>query len=221
MVYRKRNIKRGGRKPKTGVVSRVGNALSVALKCARDIYRIKGMINCEKKWATNSYAAQTFDYNGYVGSITNVAEGDDAFQRNGYSVLGRTINLNLDVFASGVSTGSTVRVCVVIDKLCTGTIPNGADLLQYAGSVNVINGQRVTATLPRFTMLFDRVISISNDGKDTQHIRHNINFRHHVKYTGNAATDEYTGQCWLMIFSNESTNLPYFNGVIRFGYYDN
>jgi len=207
---------------KTGIKNAVKNpqALMVALKCAREIWRIKGMINCEQKTFATSGVGSSTNWTGVTNHITSIAEGDGSGNREGISILGRRILIKGQIGANASSAGSEVRVLLVRDRFCTGTLPTLADVIP-TGNINAVNSAPYSTTKPRYQILFDRRYTVSPDGKDTKPFYIDKRFRTHVRYTGSSGVDEYNNQFFLMYVSNEETYAPTVNYYTQFFYYDN
>lgn len=191
----------------------VGQIAGAALK---GVIALKNIVNAEKH-ITASTVSETPSTSGVVINMTDVAQGDDAAQRTGRSVLGKSLILNASITKHASATASIVRVLVVKDKENQGTIPAITDLLTSA-SVNAL--RLTTSNAARWQMLLDRKYIVDSN-QPLRNLKFYIKINSHVLYSGTASTDEDRGQYFLMLISSEATNTPSVAGTRRFTFYDN
>jgi len=181
---------------------------------------IKGMINCEKHYKDTTISETPLQA-GTITHLTSITQGDDQGQRQGNSILMRSIYADLSLSIGAGGTNSQVRVAIVLDTMNTGTAPTVAQIYQTVGTVNAVNSPLNRDNAGRFSVLFDRRVSLNNVGKATCFIRKYLKTYHHIKYTGSAGTDEFKNNVWLVCLCNEATVAPAVTGICSVGFYDN
>ncbi len=134
--------------------------------------------------------------------------GDSYVNRDGLSVIQKSIELkgNVTVDASGVAT--IVRLILFSDHDNNGIPPAVTDVLK-AGTVNSYR-TAFPDTLARYKFLMDRKIHLSNTGPESRSIDFYKKLSGVQRYRGTTDADTSAGQgsLWLMYMSNEGTNLP-------------
>lgn len=219
MPYYRRRVKRYGRKRYR---KRPTGGLHTAMQIARTAYRgvkfIKGLVNVEKHYQDTT-VNQTVANTGSVILLSGIAQGDDVNNRQGNSILAKTLYCRFYVQrdVANTSVANYVRCIIAKDLENTGSTPSISDLLT---AVNVTSALNVDHTA-RYQILMDKVYALSLNGTMCLSIKKFIKINDHLKYTGSAATDVYKNNIYLFIVASEASNLPYINGNFRISWYDN
>lgn len=223
----KKPYKGKGRKS-TGAYTGFTTSLAKTTAIARDamvaIRQIRGMINCEKHYKDLEVSSgTTISWSGTTIHCTGVSQGDDVDGRQGNSILGRSLWIQLLFNANATSTSSYIRMIVYRDKMNQGATPLATEVLTPAlvSSANAPLAPLNVDQTSRFQIMYDKRFIVSSDSKDMVKVAKYLNFQNHVKFTGTAGTDEFQNHLYILLISNEQTNTPTVGGVIRFGYYDN
>lgn len=217
--YGRRRMRRR-RAPKSsgwgGYLSTAGRALSLAT-------RVASLINVEYKnidvtGSGNMAATWT------VVPISEVAQGDDQTNRNGRSILAKSINLQVGMTAASLASSSyRTRLAIFVDDMQQGVAPVGTDVWTANGMEalrNVVTKQR------RFRILFDRCYTINPDdgGNSAISVRRFIKlYKHHIKYIGTtaAAASDGFGSLYFAYITDASATFPVINYAVRTRFIDN
>lgn len=213
------NKKRKYRKPKKAWYNKKYSALQLASKALKGVNYMRGMINCEKKYH-DVLSSGSADYSGNMTLLTGITQGDAATQRDGDSILGRSIMIRGEFKIDSGATGNTsqmLRVIYFVDKNKTTTTPTGADVLQSAGTVWAPFSPLNKNIDGRFKILRDRTICL-NTQNPTVATKEYMKIYHHVKYDGAVVNK---GQIYVLVISDQLVATPTFEIYARFGFYDN
>lgn len=197
---------------------------STARRVAGNAFRLakflKGVVNAEKK--TYAKAITTaIGTTPIITDISDIAQGDDFFNRDGRSVLSKSLFVR-SIYSMNASAGfSTVRVAVVMDTMNQGDAPAWTDVFvatnvispKQAGNNNGYNG--------RFKVLHDKIINLQifNVAQKQDYCFKKLD--HHIYFEGTASTDAAKNAIYLMQLSNEATNTVVQNTYTTLKYYDN
>lgn len=214
---------RRGKKRSTKVYgqSMAGKALSLALKVAKGLALIRGMVNCEKQYVDTNQTGQVVSNAGQITNLSAIAEGDDVSQRKGNSILARSLYLQADVVGNAVNTTNMLRCIIFQDQENTGTDPTVADILQFTGSALAVESPLNIDHIARYKILLDKKFVFTTTGHMRTNFKKYLNLHTHIKYTGTASTDIYRGQIYILWISDVATNDPSVTWNARLGYYDN
>lgn len=178
---------------------------------------MKGIINSElHKHDQNN--TQTLDTNAQIVLLTGTNQGDAINNRQGNSSLGKYITYNFATELQG-STPAQVRVILFVDTDNDGETPTETELLQAPSN---IRSAMNTANTQRFTILYDRILTLSPNGDQLlgEKIYRTLNF--HQKYRGpTGGTDFGKNNVWLYLNSTEPTDGPTVQWYSRYAFYDN
>lgn len=198
-----------------------GNAFTMAKKALNMGLMLKGMINCEKKYHDVTQTPETISYNGDVTLLSGMAAGDDVGNRDGNSVLCRSLHFRADVSGNGMNTSNVTRCIIFLDKMNQGTAPTAADILAITGSANAVNSPLNVDHITRYTILLDKLFTTSVNGSMRFSFKKYIKLYHHLKYTGTSASDVYTNAIYVLWLTDVISNDPSVTWYSRIGFYDN
>lgn len=188
-----------------------------ATKAWSGVQQIRKLINVEThKFDVNG--GTTVNSTGSITHITGVAIGDTLSTRTGSSILDRDLHIRI-VWQKGVAATITVtRFIIVQDKQqIADTSPAVLDILNSADVVSHyqpdIEG--------RFKILKDitTVLDISNVVKAADFKLDLSNV--HTGYNGINGSDIQKNGIYILMISNEPTNVPTISWISRFRFYDN
>lgn len=215
MAY-KRTFKKAYRKGKKAYrfakahQSEAKQALALAKKVAR-------MVNVEYKYDLTNYAS-TVPWTGLTQNLCNPAQGDGMTNRDGDSLkLARVSGrLNCQIHAS--ATATTVRLILFRGKNTNGTDPAPGDILVTGSGLMFQNPKREDNKFST-KILYDKMYTLTQDRKL---INFNWNFKlyGHVKFEPGSAVVQ-DGGLYLLIISNEQTNVPTLNYSLKTTFTDN
>jgi len=218
MVFHRRRHRRFGRRARRpGGRSR--NWAGLAMKAYKGFRFIRGLVNVEKKYFDITPISGAITNTGSVTNLTATAQGDDVANRNGNSILGKTMYIRFHWYRDVVNTAATntVRMIVVKDMENTGSAITVTDLL----ATNTVDAPLNVDHTARYQIMKDKVYTLSLNGSEGVASHWFIRVNDHVKYTGSANTDIYKNQIYLVLLTSETANAPVCNLTSRFGFYDN
>lgn len=182
--------------------------------------------NVEDKYIAYSSSSAT-DYNGAVGQLTAVAQGDDYNVRNGRSIkcISAYFAFTIRAHASSV-TGNIARILVVRDHAMSGTSPTPSDILgSSVGSTLGVLSPIVVNNEQRFEVLTDQRVDVSKYGQDGD-VRTGavaMPLKAHTLYLGTGATaaDCGLGTIHFLVISDVAANPPTTEFYSRIRFVDN
>ncbi len=198
----------------------IAYATGKVARFAKDVRYLKSVINVERKFIDKS-AGITVDDSGTFVSLPLASQGVGASNREGDSIKVVSLLIRLSWAISQSATSSGLRTIVVIDKQPNGALPSIASLLQttnfpLSSPLNLDNKRR-------FKILCDRVQVASITGKQQFVLNKYLKTQTHVRYGSNAGTvaDVNTNNIFVLLISDEATNLPIVDYYFRTRYIDN
>lgn len=193
------------------------SALSLAKTAVREIWKLKGLINSEKKKFDRTEGAKTPDNTGIVDNLVGIAQGDGDQDRNGNSIYVRSVNIKGNIKINAAASNTFIRVSVVQDtQQIADTVPAWTDIYESAD----VNAHLNNLTVGRFKVLKDRTFRLDADDPGKM-FEINLPMRHHVRYNGSATSDIQKGAIYLCMVSNEPANTPTLSYQSRVSYHDN
>lgn len=236
MAYRrmKKSRKRYYKKGKYGRGSSwASNAPALARTALKTAKWVASLVNTEYKVRDRTIAMSLDNLQYQIVPLTDIAQGDDATQRNGRSVLIKSLYLQLKLKLSTptIWDAGVARIMLIRDNTCDGALPTMADIVvNSGGDDNVVTSFREILNAPanKYTILYDKRFALDVDFKDEIYFPIYKNFyRNHVKYLGTTANvaDLGPGNIFLVATSTRSRSEPNFpfllSGNARFRYIDN
>lgn len=216
-----KNAKRKYKKKGTSWYNKKYSAFQLAERAVKEIHYLKGLINSEKKFNTLAVTG-TVPFTGTVAHLSIISQGAANDQRNGLSVLCRSIYIRGSV-ENQHTTATSSRFIVFIDKNDSdGTIPSNINLLLQASSVGTTqapNSMLNRDNLGRFKILSSKMINTSPTDL-ARNFKFFIPLRHHIRWDTAGSTSK--GHIYFAIVSNQSApNAPVITYTTRISYYDN
>lgn len=197
------------------------NAVQVASAALRGVNYLKGLVNSEK-FKHDFTGTPNVDWSGTVVSLTSISQNDTDTGRTGNSIFVRSLYIRGQVVINASATSSEfVRIMIFIDKQQVGdTAPTAADVLETTSNINAPNSPLNLQTVGRFTLLRSFQLSV-NPEKPSVQWKVNIPMRHHVRYNGTTANDIQRGGLYMLMISDNSSDLPQVRYYGRISYHDN
>lgn len=209
MPYKKRYTKRTAKKP---FRYKAADSIAGAWKA---IKYIKRQINVEHKYADYD-AGATVLAAGTVYPLFNPSQGDGQTQRDGDSVKLQSLNLRMTISHNTSATGSYIRCIIFRGHQERAVAYTTAMLLQTA----TIDSPKTYENRFRTKILHDQTYNISNVGINSKFIRITKKLFGHVVFTPANTTIE-DGGLYMLLISNEATNVPSANWYSRTTFTDN
>lgn len=227
MVYGKRTYrkKKAYRKPKKSWYNRKYSALQLASKVLAGVRYMKGMINCEKKYHTISQNT-TFSTTGVCTYLSAIPQGDTAVQREGNSVLCRSIHVKDSIVKNTNALTTKCKIALVLD---TGYGDNAASMAAnlvwdstYIGTSYAPLAPMQLNTQGRYKIIKVWEFTLTANS-NTRLIDEYIKIYKHIKFdgTGSTASDLSKNAFYLFHISDQDTNVPTLELINRIGFYDN
>lgn len=221
-TYRRRNKARRQWKRKG---AQVGNMAYTAYKLASKVARI---VNSEVKFHDAQQTQTNIDTNGNVHSLCTIAQGDGDNSRDGSSIKLAHLTIRGTLQGNANETSPTrVRIILLRGKGERGTTPTFATTLEDITNFDAIVSPKSWNNKFNSKILYDKVFmlypyNVGNNGS-TKYFKINMKLYGHVKWeTANTdGTDIEDGGLYLMMISDEGTNMPNTTYYSRLTYYDN
>ncbi len=179
-------------------------ATSVTKKQVRDMIKSTKQL-AEMKFLDNSSGATvTYDWNGAIFSLSNVATGTGISNKIGSSIRPKRIELNCD--ASSSATSLFFRFILFQDNEQLGTTPAVTDILSTIGSSYAIVSPynfEYAYTAKRFKILADKTLNVGTGGPANQLAKINRLMKGTISFqTGNV---NGKNSLYLIVISDQST----------------
>merc|ERR1711916_121870 len=160
---------------------------------------LKGRVNTEFKHIDAGITAAA-GTTPVVTQLTNISQGDTTSNRNGNSVLAKSIHINGNFQISAAATTDRIRLLLI--KCNTDDTPTWNDIIDGTNSIDQFRNLNKTSD---FTMLFDKTYKLTEPSFSTANVQVNIPLRHHVQWDA-ATTSEKQGHLWLLYLGQQPTD---------------
>ncbi len=209
--------RRKGRRNKAKQVGEVGqyaeDAWSLAKRTMRGLNEIRKLVNIETKLLV-AYTSTSVDFNGSIVGLSRIAQGSNYTERVGDSIKLQHMICRYRIFLNASDTQSIVRVIVFKDLFQQGTPPTVTDVLETGpGGVSTPLSSINFLKKDRFPIIHDELYSLDTAGGTTAVGMIDKPLQSHVKYIGTtaAAASDAQGSVYVLLVSDENTNLPTVN----------
>lgn len=190
----------------------------------KDVQSIKGLINTEWKLveASATTAPQT---SGYFTLLNGIAQGDDYTQRQGRSVLLKSLEMKHYMNSNSGAVKEIIRCICFIDREPAGVAPTVAQVLdQTSGFANYVAFRNLNFR-KRFKIIQDQTTCL-NEGTSNEGVFKKwyfpLNFHTIYGSTGNTISSINEGALYCLLISNyDSPNSPNVNMTFRVRFIDN
>lgn len=190
--YKKKTSRAKGNVGKATSLIRTGGR-SVKVRSVNELKDVTGFQNAVLPLATTTAA---------VALINGIAQGTGAGERIGRKVTMKSLFIRGYVAKQGATVGSVpIRILIVYDKQTNATLPATTDVVvtdTVMAPMNLANAQR-------FTVLYDRVFNLGEDGDNVFNFSKYIKMNHDVTYnagTTNTIGSIQTGSVISFVWSN-------------------
>lgn len=208
---RKRGIRR--RRGRMGIYRAAGSQLW------KDVKFLKSVINAEKKYFDTSTSGTTSS-TGSVTWLSNVAQGTAGNQRTGNGFKAVASYMQFEGIIAAAATTTFLRYILFIDKETRGTTPLVTEVLATSSQLAPLN----MSNTRRFKILDDHLVAFDINGKQTWKRDKYINLSDHMKFDtsgGVAISNAEEGHLFLLLISDQATNVPAYAFYHRLRFYDN
>lgn len=148
--------------------------------------------------------------------MTQIATGDTYNTREGLSIKAISFLLRLSAVLNAAAEQTFLRIMIISDTEQRGTMPTGAEVLEtvdYLSPMNHLNGLR-------FRMILDHTMNLTKTVNAKQYQRYS-KFSQHIKFSDVNATDTKEGNLYLVLLSDQATNVPTVDFNFRLRFIDN
>jgi len=198
----------------------VSNTGSLAYMAWKGVKRLKRLVNVEKKKFDQTIDT-TVSTTGSVLPLSNVAQGDTDQTRDGNSIkplylFGRA---RMTLYPSGGDT--SLRVILLRDTQQTAdTTPVIGDILDGSFALDFTLCPLNNESVGRYTILSDRTYTMYTDKPILTTILR-VRLGGHIRFNGVNGTDIQKNGLYLLLVSNQATEVPTFQWAPRLTYTDN
>jgi len=183
---------------------------------------IKSLVNAELKRFDIQPTVANQGTTPTIQLLSGVDAGTDYFNRDGNSILLKSIYLKANCIMDTTGNTVLVRIIVFVDNDNDGQTPSAAELLVDATSPgNMLSPINVDYSA-RYTILFDSHVNLSVNGDQSMFIQRFKKLNFHAKYiTQTGSTGFGKGNIWVLTVSDDNTNQPAIRLYSRISFYDN
>jgi len=187
-----------------------GTALSIARG-------VKSLVNSEKHTYSKVVSAGTITSTGSMQELSNIAQGDEYTNRQGRSVLCKSLELNGWMVQNASATTTILRIIIFRDNNADGSTPVSTEVLTSNNTYSLRNPE--PHNMKRFNILLDKVYTFDSAKSKIAKFSFFKNMNSHIKFANGANSNQ--GSLWCYLLSNEPTNAPTVNLNSRVRFYDN
>jgi hypothetical protein len=196
------------------------DAYSVGARALAGVNKLARLINIETK-VFHKYSSFSITNSPTISCISLVPQGTDQGNRVGNSLKLQSFEMNYVLTLNTASTiNAIVRIMIIRDLENAGSDPIGTDIFDlstqaYISALNFYNKDR-------FTILYDKVSTLSLVNKELVFDSFRTSQSGHIKYHGSATSSASNaeGALYLVAQGNAVTNYPTIEGEETFTYTD-
>lgn len=219
--YARRYKKRYNRRRRYPRYNTWGAAKYLAKKAYAGVRYLKGLVNTEKHYFDTG-ATSTIDATTAIVLLTGMGQGDDVNNRNGNSILAKSLYFQGYVRRDPDNTVAIngVRIIIFMDLQNQGSAPTTTDVLSAGTVVAPLNVDHTS----RYRILMDkRAVLVKDQPSDSFMFKRFFKMSDHLKYTGAQTTDVYTNAIYLLLVGDigAASDPPVIQWTSRLGYHDN
>lgn len=217
MVVRRRRGTRKVPKRKPGQ-SMAGEALMLAQAAVKGVAFIKGIINSELH-KTDVLTTAAISTTPLITLVNSISQGDDVADRQGNSILCKTIEIDYLHQQNLSATISDMRIVFVMDTANQGVTPAWTDV--FTSATNGTQSLRNVDNVKRFKILSDRHYKFSSSGVRSYSGKFFLKINKHLYYSSGTNTAVLQNAIYRMAYATEPTNTVGDASSFRTSFYDN
>lgn len=194
----------------------------VASKALAYSKKALSMLNVEYKCHDTQLSSLAITTVATIHALTNVAQGDTTNERDG-NQMKITRNLLRYSVVGGPADDTLIRVMLVLDKQTNGALYAISDLLQDTSVTDIIISPLNLDNKFRFRVLYDRVHSLSSEGKNSINVSKMFKMGLRIRFDANdqMITDLTSYSLSFVAVANQATNTPNLTLFNRVRFVDN
>ncbi len=184
---------------------------------------LKGIVNVEYKLIDTVTTLSAMTVAPVIIPLTNSVQGDTNITRDGSSLKIVSVSLNYFLTISSSATATVARVMLVHDRQTNQAIYNASFLIQDVTVGDNVNSPRNMDHARRFSVLYDKVHTLSSSGARVNHVRFFKPLLLKLRYDANDGTiaDLTQSSLSLVFMSNEASNTSTITAFTRLRFVDN
>ncbi len=223
MPYKKKYTKKGRSNHRSNYISCGQMVVSDASKALKIALNVRRLINVEYKFIDTITTSLGVSTTPSIIQLSNISQGDTTITRDGSQLKVLSIQWSYFVAQNANAVQSTLRCMLIKDKQTNQAIFAAGDVLSNITTQNALNSPYNRDNRKRFTILYDKVHSFSDNGQKSFHYGQKFSQEQILRYDGNAGdiTDLTQTSYALLLVSTEATNTPGFTSFIRLNFVDN
>jgi len=197
---------------------------NTAIKALRVANQVRQLVNTEFHYHDTSTTQSPVDYNGDVGSLMDIPQGDGDDERQGDSIRMKNLTMQgmVEYDAAGSLDNQVVTIMILLDK--QNKVSLAADVLEasYIATGIAPFAPKDRDKMYQTKMLAKRTVSVNAD-KPLSRFKINLsNINFHTQYE-NETTTINTNDLKLLIISNDpsATDGPNITYIARLTFIDN
>lgn len=221
MVYNMsyvRRYKKNNKNPRKSVswYNRRYSTLDLAKKAWSATKYIKSLINVETKFFDVTQTGLSISSSGSIYPLSQIAGGSAYNQRDGNSVKAVSNLCRLSAVLNSPAESVFIRCIIFTDAEQRASTPAVSDVLEsvgYLSPINHINGSR-------FQVVSDTLLVLKKDMNAISK-KYFRKLNSHIKFSSATSTDTKEGNFYMLLLSDQATNVPTVNFLNRLRYVDN
>lgn len=230
MAYKRsfnRRTRRGrrNRRSRNTIFNYNNPTVRMAYKALQTANYIRGLINVEfKRYDTNTNLAIAPDTPTLTALSSPITQGDDVSQRNGRSILAKSIYLTGYINLGDDIPNCIYRVIVFYSKSTDGIYPTAASLLSYP--TNITSPLNPEYAGNRYIVLSDKRYQLDQENNPKQWVKiyRKLPQNHHLVWADATANTPVSGHIYMLTICDHNsiaTTTIGFQYVTRLMFIDN
>lgn len=192
---------------------------------ARGLGMMKSFINVEEKYVDTILATSTIPSTPATISLllNAIAQGDGYNQRNGQSVINKSVTINYALTMNSVAVFTSIKIALVMDKKPDVTALTTAATV-YGAASNYLSQVDKEENGDRYVILKSEIINLDSAYRRTYFNKWHVDLTEtHTLWDGTtgAIADFEKNALFIVAVSDQPTNLPVLDVNARFRYFDN
>lgn len=181
--------------------------VKTATAAYRGVQYLRGLVNVEKHALDSQASLMPDNTVGALECLNLIAQGDAEQNRQGDSIMMKSIHCNLKFTINSSATHTNIRIIMFLYKQPQGATPTLGFILSTVNTTGVYNHDNAGL----YTILYDKSVNLSITGQQETYRQITRKFYQlHERFDGAAASvgDIQTNALWLAFISDEATNHP-------------
>lgn len=195
----------------------------LAFRAFKGVMALRGLVNSERHYRDVSNVLGL--NKSAINNLQPIAQGDATSDRNGNSILCRSLYLRgFMQINSAVTLNTRVSIALVQDtQQIADTVPTVLNIFNSDDPEAMLNTANTNYTAGRFKILWRKNYNLTNvtASRPTIFIEKYFKLYSHVKFNGSGVNDIQKNGYYLVFLTSETANFPTISITSRLGYHDN